>query len=81
MIEAFEAGEISLRQFELLSRLTPKQQQRRIDEGRRSVTAQKIAADVISKILSESGKEVDLSLICAVVTRTVCDMGCNPRRG
>ena len=68
LVQAYEHGKISLRQFDLASRLSRRQQKRVIAEGRRQVLAQQIAASIINRVLSEyAGKEIDLSQICAAI--------------
>jgi hypothetical protein len=49
LIAAFEHGELSLRQFDSLSRLRPRQQKRRIAERQQQIDAALVAAQTIEE--------------------------------
>jgi hypothetical protein len=61
LIEAFERGRLSLRQFDLMSRLSARQQKRAITVKAREERAASIAALVIAEILNGAGSRIRLA--------------------
>ena len=69
LIAAFEHGELSLRQFDSLSRLRPRQQKRRIAERQQQLDAALVAAQTIEEILDQTkaGTPICLAAIGAAL--------------
>ena len=64
--EAFGAGKISLRQYDLLSRLGAVEQRARIAALKRESDCERLAAEVIEKML-EGGSPVELSEVSRLI--------------
>jgi hypothetical protein len=73
LTQAFEAGEISLRQYDLRSRLGIRQQKRIIAVERARGTSALVAADTINQFLDNLGTGTPLSLreVAAAISSAV----------
>jgi hypothetical protein len=72
--EAFAAGKVTLRQYDLISRLAPKQQKERIAVLNREIEGAQIAASTIEEILDRSKGAPDsvrLSEVARVIREAV----------
>jgi hypothetical protein len=69
--EAFAAGEMTLRQYDLVSRLAPKQQRARIGRRRREIESARIAAETIEAILDRT-KGAPGSVQLREITVAIC---------
>jgi hypothetical protein len=70
--QAFAAGKVTLRQYDLVSRLAPKQQRARIAVLNREIEGAKIAAEVIDEILDgKKGDHVRLAEISLAIREAV----------
>jgi hypothetical protein len=69
--KAFAAGKLTLRQFELLSRLAPRQQRARVAAINRETEGAQIAAKVIDKILDGTKDDVRLNEISLAISQAV----------
>jgi hypothetical protein len=72
LTRAFETGQLSLRRYDMLSRLSTRQQRRWIDAERRKTEAALMAAEAINEFLSRTGPgQVRLSEISAIISNAV----------
>jgi hypothetical protein len=71
--EAFAAGKITLRQYDLVSRLAPKQQRVKIDLLNRKIRGAKIAAEAIERLLgtNRAAGQVQLSEVARTIREAV----------
>jgi hypothetical protein len=69
--EAFAAGKITLRQYDLGSRLSPKQQRTRIAALNREIEGAQIATKVIDKMLDGTPGSVRLTEVARAVCQAV----------
>jgi hypothetical protein len=73
LTRAFEAGEISLRQYDLRSRLGVRQQRRLIAAEKARSIAALIAAETVNRFLDDigTGTPIQLSEVVAAITNAV----------
>ena len=71
--QAFESGELSLRKFDILSRLSPRKQRRIIASEKASNAAALIAAKAIDEFLDDIGTETPIQLpeVAAAISSAV----------
>jgi hypothetical protein len=68
---AYSEGRLSLRQYDLLSRLPPCQQRKAIESGRHNEQAQNLAALTIRAVLAQKPQRIDLGLITAKIVASI----------
>ena len=69
--EAFSEGHLSLRQYDLLSKLSPLEQRNAIKSDRHKERAQTLAAAAIRSVLAQKPHRIDLGLIAAQIITAI----------
>jgi hypothetical protein len=69
--KAFESGELSLRKFDMLSRLSPRQQRRILATEKARSAATLVAAEAINDLLSRQAGPVRLSNVELAIRKAV----------
>jgi hypothetical protein len=71
LVEAFSQGRLSLRQYDLLSRLSPRHQRRTLSLESDKERAQNLAARTISSVLAQKPPRIDLALIASKIIDSI----------
>jgi hypothetical protein len=75
LTEAFNAGQLSLRRYDLLSRLSPASQRKALQADRRQQDGQSLAAHAIHLILAEKTAQIDLAAVEARIIESIRSRG------
>jgi hypothetical protein len=73
LTDVFAGGKITLRQFDLASRLTPGEQRSKIARLNQAIENSRIAAKTIDELLNGSGGLVQLCEVARTIRETVAD--------
>jgi hypothetical protein len=71
LTETFNAGGLSLRQYDLLSRLSPTRQRKALQAGRHRKEGQELAARVIHSLLAKKERAIDLASLEAKIIESI----------